>query len=1601
MTVEISQVRKCFDQRGPTERLDQLSALAELVFAGAAPEFLNQFTAPQLAALVRGVLDLLDRRGSRDHLVRVYDPEPDLHGWSSPHSAIEIALGDRPFIIDSVRLFLKRQGIGLHHLLHPILGIERDSEGVVTRIFPPDSSTVVSESYELFLIDRAAEASRRREIAAGVEGVLNDVVVVTDDFPAMRDQCGRLRALLMELAERGLSPAVPESPELVREYADFLKWLEADHFIFLGYRKYDLFETEGRRYARVRRDSGLGILRDPRRSHYIDPVPVESLPEKVLSQMSGPPLLLVTKANSSAPVRRDGLMDYVGLKRFDDKGQLIKEHRFLGLFASRAYATPVAEIPILRRKLKTLLELDRAKAGSHDFKRIVNIVNSIPLPELFLLPEADLHRDVRNIMSIEKERGVRLQIRLDPLKRGVVVMVIMPRERFNSDVRSQIQSFLAAKLGATSVDYRLAMAGGDEDQARFHFIFTTSINLDDVDLAALEQEVADLTRTWDDLVREALGNLHGERGDVLAQKYLPALTEGFKAEVSIESAVLDIENLDALGDSAFRVELFNPTASRFPERTTHLRLYHPGTLSLTEIFPVLESLGLKVFEQISYQLTPPPEGIVSIDIFRVQDDEGEPINIDRDGDRLKDALLSILTGRSRIDRLNRLVLRASLPIREVGLLMAYRGYLFQLIPATSLSFVTDTLLRYPEFARAIHDYFKCRFDPNRDREGGERRMAEAHLAALASLNLVSTLPEDEILRFLVELVDKTVRTNFYQRKDWISIKVETYGLERIAEPRPRFEIFVFSPHVEAIHLRGGKIARGGLRWSDRPDDFRTEVLGLMKTQMTKNALIVPVGSKGGFVLKNPPADLSTLKAHVKEQYRTFIRGMLDLTDNLVDSRIVRPAGVVAYDEDDPYLVVAADKGTATFSDTANEISREYGFWLGDAFASGGSHGYDHKREGITARGAWECVKRHFRELDLDPMRDEFTAVGVGDMSGDVFGNGLLYTDRLRLLAAFNHLHIFVDPNPDARVGHAERSRLFRNPSLTWQDYDRNSIGNGGGVFFRHAKAIPLSPQVKELLGIEDETISGQDLVRHILRLRVDLLWNGGIGTYVKSSAERNADVRDPANDAVRVDASELGARVVGEGGNLGLTQLARIEYALSGGRINTDAIDNSGGVDMSDHEVNIKILLEPEVALGRLGFEDRNALLRDMTGEVVRLVLENNYTQVLCLSLTSRFDADAHARLALLQESLAREGLLKPDVEFLPSPRDVEQRHRTGLGFTRPELAVLLAYVKMGFKRSLLDSSLPDEGFLERYLYDYFPKQLRDAFHDRIRLHPLRREIVATRLTNLVVDRLGLDFLHGIMEETAASSREAIRALLAAHEILDLKDVFDRIFALDEKVRVEEQYRAIDEIARSTKGIVDWLILSGTDLEDLSPLVDKYRDPMLTLRRSIQEYLPARGERKRFLARKQEASRAGFPGDLASDLAAADYFAGCMGVIDVSRSCGAPIDRAAREFFALGDLLELGWLRDQLSLVRPGDRWEAVAVKGLVVDLRRIQQQLTLRVLTSNGSSLRELAESERNLFERITRTLEEMRERERVNLAGGAVVTRLIMQLLERLDRR
>ncbi len=1399
------------------------------------------------------------QRQAGESNVNVYNPDLERDGWHSPYTCVEIVSDDMPFIVDSVTMELNRQGYGIELIVHPVIRVVRDQDGELTEVLEPGGIApgYMNESVIHAEVARLADPDRLAVLRAGVELVLEEVKAAVDDWGPMR---ARATTVATDL-RRELPPIDPHELD---EAEAFLEWLAEEHFTFLGYREYDLSDA-GELTAIP--GSGLGILRGA------SSTPSKPLDPKALELARSPHPLVLTKANSRATVHRPAYLDYVGVKRFAQGGRVVGERRFVGLYTTTAYKTSPRAIPLLRDKVERVMARAAFPPHSHDAKGMIDILESLPRDLLVQISADDLFEMAIGILGLGERQRVRLFVLRDQLDRFVACTLCLPRDRFNTANRQAAGRILAEAFGGGQVDWSLQLT--ESVVVRINYVIRCPHGIgDDYDVPAIEARIAEATRAWTDDLRAALVEAHGEqRGLELFARFGDAFPPAYRADWSAQGAVVDVDRIGEL-ERTGRPMLSLYRTLRDGQQMSRCKLLSASRVLLSDVLPTFEHMGAKVLDERPYEITPSGLEPVWVYDFGISSPAEQ---LDRAGTPFAEAFLEVWATELEDDGLNGLVLAAGLTGREITIIRAIARYLRQATIAFSDRYMERTLVRNPEIAVLLVRLFSARFDPDRsDRaEAGE---IEAQIGE--AIDSVASLDEDRILRSFRSVVCAMLRTNYFcvdaagKPLPYLSFKLDSPTLTLLPLPRPRFEIFVYSPRVEGIHLRGGRVARGGLRWSDRREDFRTEVLGLMKAQMVKNALIVPVGSKGGFVVKRPPAE-GGREAELQEAiacYRTFLRGLLDVTDNYVGDDVRVPERVVRYDDDDPYLVVAADKGTASFSDIANDVAAEYGFWLGDAFASGGSHGYDHKQMGITARGAWESVKRHFRELGTDVQNEEFTVVGIGDMSGDVFGNGMLCSRHTRLLAAFNHLHVFLDPNPDVAVSFAERQRLFELPRSSWSDYDQELISAGGGVFARSAKSIAISAEVREALGIEAEKLSPNDLIRELLRAPVDLLFNGGIGTYVKSEEETAADAGDKANDAVRVDGGTLRCRVVAEGGNLGFTQRGRIEYAArggpdqQGGRINTDAIDNAAGVNTSDHEVNIKILLGSLTADGEMTADERNALLSEMTDAVADTVLYGSYTQTQALSLAlwqASSMAGVHARLI---RYLEQEAGLNRELEFLPGEKAMADRRSERRGLLSPEIATLLAYCKIYLFEQLLDSDLPDDPYLEHDLERYFPSPLPERYRQQMRGHRLRREIIATVVANQIVDRAGTTFAFRLAEETGAVVSQLARAYAVAREVFEMRSFWAEVEALDNQIQADTQLDMLIEGRRLVERATRWLVRAYPQPIDIEATTQHFLPGARLLADAIPGVLEGR-DAEAFEQRLQELSEAGVPRSLARRVA--------------------------------------------------------------------------------------------------------------------------------------
>ncbi len=1471
--------------------------------------------------------------------VRVFNPDFETHGWKSTHTAVEIVTDDMPFLIDSVTMELNHRGFGVHVIIHPVMKVRRDDAGHLLEVLAPDAEPTADFATESVIhaeVDRQTDPALLAQLTVQLLRVIGEVRAAVEDWPAMR-------ARALELGDELQAAPPPVDAIDVDEVAAFLSWLADDHFTFLGYREYDLLEDGDDTALRQVKGSGLGILRTD--SPHERSSQFELLPARVRALAREPFLLNLTKANSRATVHRPAFLDYIGVKRFDADGRVTGERRFLGLYTTTAYHSSPRVIPILRRKFDAVMARAAFPPDSHNEKALVAILETHPRDELLQTSVDELFEVAMAILHLGERQRVRLLVRRDVFGRFLSCLVFVPRDRFNTENRRRIERILVDAFDASSSDYATRIS--ESSLVRLHYtLYIEPGRWPEYDPDEIEARIVGATRSWTDDLEEALVHEHGEEyGNSLFHTYGEAFPAAYRADWVARAALADIRRLDAVtGPSDLELSLYHPLEA--PPQVMRAKIFRSGTpLALSDMLPVFENLGVKVDDERPYEVRPlgrHPAWIYDFGLEHGADGELPPDA----GAMFQEAFTRTWHGDAENDGYNRLVLRAHLSWREVAVLRAVARYLRQAGTTFSDQYVEEAIVAHPEIARLLVELFRARFDPAVVDVTAAGLIAER---VRAEIDAVASLDQDRILRQFLAVIDALLRTNYFQLADgpkpYISLKLDPEQLSWLPLPRPQFEIFVYSPRVEGVHLRGGRVARGGLRWSDRREDFRTEVLGLMKAQTVKNAVIVPVGAKGGFFVKRPPATggRDALLEEVVACYQAFIRGLLDITDNIVGGEIVVPADVVRYDEDDPYLVVAADKGTATFSDIANAISVESGFWLGDAFASGGSTGYDHKRMGITARGAWESVERHFRELGHNVAEEDFTVVGIGDMSGDVFGNGMLLSRHIRLIAAFNHRDIFLDPDPDPETSFEERRRLFELPRSSWSDYDPARISAGGGVHSREAKSIPLTEQVRAALQIDAYDLAPNELIRAILRAPADLLWNGGIGTYVKAERETHSNVGDKTNDAVRVDAGELRCRVIGEGGNLGLTQRARIAFGLGGGHVNTDAIDNSAGVDCSDHEVNIKILLDAVVAAGDLTRKQRNELLAQMTDEVAELVLTDNYEQGETLSLAEVQSAsmiDVHARFI---RGLEQAGRLDRGLEALPSDEAIAERKAAGKGLTRPELATLVAYSKLELHDELVDSDVPEDPHLSGELERYFPRVLSERFGAEMREHRLRREITATQVVNNVLHGGGSTFAFRLSEELGALPSETARAYAVARDVFEMRPLWSQIEGLDNRIDAAMQTRMLLDGRTLVERATRWLLRNRRRPLPIAATVAFFEPGAAALYRALPRLLDTE-QAEQLALRLEEYANAGVPLEVAQRSASLAPMFSALDIVEVAHDLELDVEAVAAVHFRLGARLHMQWLRERISELPRDDRWNALARAALREDLNTLHRTLTADV---------------------------------------------------------
>ena len=1557
----IEQIVERVRAKLPVEQATEAAEFARQYYRQVAPEDLVERSQADLYGAALSHWHFARSFAGGAGKLRVYNPRLDEHGWQSTHTVIEIVNDDMPFLVDSITMEVNRQGLTMHLIVHPVMKVRRDAEHrLVSLARERDEPEGRFESLIHVEVDRRTDAKRLAELHEGLLRTLGDVRAAVEDWKPMRQAVIDTVSALRQRAPA--SSAVP-AEDLAEDLA-FLEWLADDNFTLLGQRDYDLLAEGGQDMLRVS-GSGLGILRVSAHTAAAS-TSFAALPAAVRALARDPRVLLLTKSNARATVHRPGYLDYIGVKRFDAKGQVIGERRFVGLYTSTAYNASPAQIPLLRRKVSAVTERAGFLPKSHAAKALVTIINQYPRDELFQIDVDELYTTAMGILRLGERQRTRLFLRRDAFGRFVSCLVYVARESFNTGLRARIQTLLTEALHGVSSEFSVQLS--DSPLARVMIVVRTrSSGAPSVDVHDLEQRLVRVARGWDDDLRAALVEACGEeRGNALFDRYAGGFAAGYRDDHAPRAAVRDIELMESLdGAGALAMSLYVPLEAQ-PGRL-RFKLVRAGELApLSQSLPMLEHMGVQVLEERPYEVKRAgPSGAEDgadelwIDDFGMRVPGFEEIDIEGLRARFQETVSRTWRRDNDSDDFNRLVLLAGLDWRGVSVLRAYARYMKQAAFTFSQAYIEQALATHATIAADLVALFLARFDPAL---GDDRVAAQARITQriAAALDEVANLDEDRILRQYLAMIEATLRTNFFQltpqggHKPVLSFKFDPAKVPGLPEPRPMFEIFVCSPRLEGVHLRFGRVARGGLRWSDRMEDFRTEVLGLVKAQQVKNVVIVPVGSKGGFVLKRapPPGDREALMTEGVACYQAYLRGLLDLTDNLVGGKVTPPADVVRHDADDPYLVVAADKGTATFSDYANGIAAEYGFWLGDAFASGGSVGYDHKKMAITARGAWESVKRHFRSFGHDTQTQDFTVAGVGDMSGDVFGNGMLLSPHIRLLAAFDHRHIFIDPTPDAATSFAERERLFALPRSSWADYDLAKVSAGGGVWPRSAKSIPLSPQAREALGLaaELEAMTPAELMRAILLAPADLFYNGGIGTYVKASSESHADCGDRANDAIRVDGAELRCKVVAEGGNLGCTQRGRIEYALKGGLINTDAIDNSAGVDCSDHEVNIKILLNAVVTDGELTLKQRDKLLAEMTDEVAALVLRDNTFQNQALAVTRSRGPTLLDEQGRYMRHLAARGRLNRALEFLPDDPALAARQQAASGLTAPELAVLMAYHKMELYDQVLASDVPEDAYIATSLQRYFPARLHAQFPAALERHPLKREIIATHVVNSVVNRVGPTFVHHLHEETGASETDIVRAYLATRQVFDLVSLWRDNEALDNRVGQSIQNAIVLATVRLLERGTVWMLQQRDALRDIDATIQRFAPGVQAVGSGIERWL-APYERAALDAATAHRVAQGVPLALAQRVARLDAQVAGLDIVEVGAEIGAAVEMVAGVYFGIGGRLDLGWVSQQVAALPADSHWEALARVAMRKDLSSLARDLTRSALKAGAAA--------------------------------------------------
>lgn len=1493
---------------------------------------------------------LIEHRKPQETKIRLYHPEHQRDGWQASVTVIEVLCDDRPFLVDTLRILLNRMNCAVHFAIHMGgLCLNRSGENHLAAIYPFQEELpahVKIEAPILLMIDMQTDLNVIQKLESNIRLVLEENEAVVNDWVFMRQK------LCSSIEDLAALPAACDRDE-IEETKAFLNWMEDHHFTFLGIQDYQLKRNKDMVLEPIKENSWGIFRKDPSLAQSIL---LNALPPRVVESFLSKKLLMISKSDIVSNIHRDTYADCIGIKFFNALGEVSGERRIIGLYTSAAYHTNPKQIPFLRHKVASILTHSKLNPRGHSGKVLMNILETLPRDDLIQGSEEELLMIAMGIFYMQERRKIRLFSRIDLYQNYVSCLVYVPKDQYNTDLRREIETLLLQRLHGHEISFSTYFS--ESVLARLHFMVRISPkNQHDYDFKDIESELIKIGRTWLDNFQYHLIEAYGEeQGLLLFTKYKNAFPVAYTTQFTPRTAVSDIKFLEKLTDTDHSLDLNFYRLMNEPKENFRLKIYQKEvTTNLSDVLPIIENLGLRAISERPYLIKLDDGKKIWIDEFSMNYLHPRKFQLDEIKELFQDVFLKSWFGDAENDGFNQLILAAGMNWRQVAVFRMYAKYFKQTGLTFSQDYIESALINQVEIAIYLIQYFELRFNPQ------EIPSREAQMQALiqkieSALDGVSNLDEDKIIKQYLHGMTATLRTNYYQYDpethpvSYLSIKINSKAIIGIPKPYPLYEIFVYAPQFEGIHLRAAKVARGGLRWSDRKEDFRTEILGLMKAQQVKNSVIVPSGAKGGFVVKKmmPDASREEILAEGIRAYKNFIRGLLDITDNIIAEKIIKPRFVVSYDEDDPYLVVAADKGTATFSDIANGISIDYGFWLKDAFASGGSVGYDHKKIGITAKGAWESVKRHFYQVNQDIQSTDFTVVGIGDLSGDVFGNGMLLSSHIKLLAAFNHLHIFIDPAPSALHSFQERQRLFALSRSAWSDYDASLISSGGGVFSRSAKAIAVSPEMAELFGIAEKSIEPNELIKVILRAKVDLLWSAGIGTFIKAHHESNAEVGDRTNDMIRVDGRDLQAKVVGEGGNLGMTQLARVEYALNNGQIFTDFIDNSAGVSCSDKEVNIKILLNAMLESGDLTEKQRQELLAQMTDEVAALVLRENYLQTRAIGLMSSQALRAIELHARYISMLEKTGRIDRGLEYLPNDKTLLNRKILGMGLTTPEISVLICYSKNILKTEILSSDIPEEPYLESLLIDYFPKPLHQRCRDAMQSHRLKREIIATKIANLVVNEMGFSFIYRLTDETGAPMSSAIRAYLIARTVLGMDAIWTQLEALDGSISAEVQNELMIVYVRLLRRICRWFLTNHRMALDLAEIISRYEPGIALLKKAMPKKIGAVNQEKYESSLKAYQAK-DIPLPLAKELSLTPILFAAMDIIEVAHQLSKDIAEVAEAYFGVGEFLDLTWIRIKIIIHPSENHWEALSRESLRDDLDWQQCQLAASIVASPG----------------------------------------------------